>query len=82
MTTISRLCKSVSAAATTTNKKATISITKKERKINKKVNNRITTIKMKRVAKREVRISSSKRITTKLSDKEKLSVANMQRFER
>lgn len=70
MTTISRLCKSVSAAATTTNKRATITIREKELKINKKENSRIT-IKMKRVAKREVRISSSKRITTKLSDKEK-----------
>ena len=70
MTTISRLCKSVSAAATTTIKRATITTKEKELKINRKENSKIT-IKMKRVAKREVRISSSKRITTKLSDKEK-----------
>ena len=71
MTTISRLYKLVNAAATTINKKATTSIIRRELKINKKENSRITTIKMIRVAKRAVRISSSKKITTKLSDKER-----------
>ena len=71
MTTISRLFKLVNAAATIINKKATTSIIRRELKINKKENSRITTIKMIRVAKRAVRISSSKKITTKLSDKER-----------
>ena len=70
MTTISRLYKLVNAAATTINKKATTSIIRRELKINKKENSRIT-IKMIRVAKRAVRISSSKKITTKPSDKER-----------
>ena len=71
MTTISRLYKLVNAAATTINKKATTSIIRRELKINKKENSRITTIKMIRVAKRAVRISSSKKITTRPSDKER-----------
>ena len=63
--------KSVNAAATTTNKRAITSIREKELKINRKENSKITTIKTKRVAKREVRISSSKKIITRPSDKEK-----------
>ena len=71
MTTISRLYKSVNAAAITTNKRAITSIREKELKINRKENSKITTIKTKRVAKREVRISSSKKIITRPSGKEK-----------
>ena len=71
MTPISRLYKLVNVVAITTDKRATTTTIKKELKINRKESSRITTIKMKRVAKKEARISSSKRITTRLLDRER-----------
>ena len=71
MTPISRLYKLVNVVAITTDKRATTTTIKKELKINRKESSRTTTIKMKRVAKKEARISSSKRITTRLLDRER-----------
>ena len=78
MTAISRLYRLVNVAVTTTDRKPTTKTRGKELKISRKESSRITTINRKmatttveRVAKKEVRISSSKMITTRLSDRER-----------